>query len=80
MIPPERLSARPVSIQRSRRRAPARNAEVCPNSDNDRDYARPDIQNESAFSHETGVRAPRTFAPRPCATLQTICRPLKSHR
>jgi len=34
----------------------------------------------SAFRPATGVRTPRTVAPRPCSTLQVICRLLKSHR
>ena len=59
MTVPERLSARLVPIQLSLRRAPARNAEVCSNSDYDRDNTHPQIQNESAFSHQTGAAPPR---------------------
>ena len=80
MIAPERLSARLVFIQPSRRRAPAHNAEVRSNSDSDHGDARPKIQNGPSFRPGTGVRAPRTVAPRPCGTLQATCRPLKSHR
>ena len=80
MTPLERLDAPPAAIHLSRRRAPARNAEVRSNSDSDHDDARPKIQNGPAFRPGTGVRAPRTVAPRPCSTLQAICRPLKSHR
>ena len=80
MTVPERLSASPVSIKPSPRRALARNAEVRSNSDKDPDYPRPKTQNRSAFSPETSVPAPRTFAPQPSGTLQTICRTLKSHR
>jgi hypothetical protein len=76
----ERLSARPSAIHPYRRRATGRNAEVRSNSDNDRHDVRPKIQNGPAFSHLTGVRAPRTVAPRPGTTLQAICRLLKSHR
>ena len=60
----ERLNARPAAIHPSRCRAPARNAVVRSNSDNDHDDARPKIQNEVASSHGTGVRASRTIAPR----------------
>jgi len=80
MTPPECLNAAPTSIHPSPRRAPARNAEVRSDLDHDRDYAHPNIQNGSAFTHETEVRGSRTSAPELCATLQTICRPLKSHR
>ena len=80
MTVPERLSASPVSIQPSPRRARAHNAQLRSNSDKDPDYPRPKIQNRSAFSHETSLRAPRSFAPRPPHTLQIICRTLKSHR
>jgi hypothetical protein len=80
MTVPERLSAHLVSIQLSRRRAPARNAEVRSNSDHDCHDSRSKVQNGSAFRPGTGVRAPRTVAPRPCSTIQVICRPLKSHR
>ncbi len=76
----ERLNARPAAIHPSRRRVPARNAEVCPNSDNDRDNGRPKTQNGAPFSHAAGVRTPRAVAPRPCSSPQAICRPLKSHR
>ena len=80
MTVPERLSASPVSIQPSPRRARARNADVRSSSDKAPDYPRRKIQNRSTFSHETSLRAPRSFAPRHPATLQTICRALKSHR
>ena len=70
MTVPERLSARLVPIQLSLRRAPARNAEVCSNSDYDRDNTRPQIQNGSAFSHQTGGRTAQTVAPCTCK-LQT---------
>ena len=68
------------AIHPSKRCAPARNAEVCSNSDNDRQNACPKMQNKSAFSHATGVRASRTVAPRSCNSSLAIWRPLKSHR
>ena len=80
MIAPERLSAHLVFIQPSRRRAPARNAEMRSNSDQDHGDPRPKIQNGSAFRSGTGVRTPRAVAPSTLRTLQAICRPLKSHR
>ena len=80
MIPPDHLSARTVSIQPSNRRAPARYAEVRSNSDDDRDDVCSKRRRGPAFRTGIGVRASRTLAPRLCAALQTICRPLKSHR
>jgi hypothetical protein len=80
MTVPERLNARPPAIRPCPCRTSARSAEVRSNSDNDRDNARPKLHNKSAFSHATGVRALRTFAPRTCGTLQTIWCRLKSHR
>lgn len=79
MTVPERLNAR-ATVHPSRHRAPARNAEVRLNSDNDRDDTRPKTQNGSAFSHGAGVQSPQAVAPRPCKTPPAICRPLKSHR
>jgi hypothetical protein len=79
MIPPERLSARTVSIQPSRRRAPERNAEVRSNSDDDRDDPCSKRRSGPEIRTGIGVRAPRTLPPHLCATLQTICRPFKSH-
>jgi len=80
MTAPECLNARPTVIHPSRRRAPARNAEVRSNSDNNRNETSPKMQNRSTFSHGAGVRTPQTVAPRPCSTIQVIWRPLKSHR
>jgi hypothetical protein len=80
MTAPERLNAHPSAIHPSPRRAPARNAEVCSNSDGDHDDARPKIQNRPPLSQGTGVRGPRAVAPRPCGIPLPICRRLKSHR
>ena len=80
MIAPERLSARLVPIQLSLRRAPARNAEVRVNSDNDRGDAGLEIPNRPTFNPVSGVRGTRTIAPRPYSTPQAICHLLKSHR
>jgi hypothetical protein len=66
MTAPEHLNDRTAAIQRSRRRAPARNAEVHSNSDIDRDDTRPKMQNRPAFATRIGVRATRTFAPHSC--------------
>jgi hypothetical protein len=79
MTAPECLNASPAAIHPSRRRAPARKAEVRSNSDNDRHEPCPKIQNGSALNYGTDVCAPRTAPSRPCSTLQVICRPLKSH-
>jgi hypothetical protein len=80
LIVPECLNAPPDAVHPSRTRAPARNTEVCLNADKDRGDAHPKMHNRTTFSHRTGVRDPRTVAPRHCSTLQAICRPLKSHR
>jgi hypothetical protein len=80
MTAPKRLNARPAAIHPSRRRAPARNAEVRSNSDNDRYDARPKIKNGSAFSHETGVRAAKTVTPALANSKWASFRPLKSNR
>ncbi len=79
MTVPERLSVRPVAVHSSRRRAPARNAEVRVNSANDRRDAAIEIPNRPTFNHISGVRGARTIAPRPYTTPQAICRQLKSH-
>jgi hypothetical protein len=79
MTVPERLSARLVPIQLSLRRAPARNAEVCSNSDYDRDNTRPQIQNGSAFSYQTGAAPPRPLPPALANSKRANWRPLKSH-
>ena len=52
MTAPERLSTHLVSIQLSRRRAPARNAEVHSNSDHDCHDSRSKIQSGSVFPLE----------------------------
>jgi hypothetical protein len=70
MTPPERVNAPPAAIHPSPRRASARNAEVCSNSEYDRDNTRPQIQNGSAFSHQTGGRTAQTVTPSTCK-LQT---------
>ncbi len=79
MIRPERLSARTVSIQPSNRRASARYAGVRSSSDDHRDDACSKRRSGPAIRTGIGVRAPRSRAPRLCATLPTICGPLKSH-
>jgi hypothetical protein len=79
MTVPERLSARLVPIQLSLRRAPACNAEVCSNSDYNRDNTHPQIQNGSAFSHQTGGRTAQTVAPALANSKRANWRPLKSH-
>jgi len=63
MTPPERLNAPPAAIHPSRRRAPARNAEVRANSDGDHDDARPKRQNRPELSHGTGVRGLESSLP-----------------
>jgi len=80
LIAPERLNAHPAATHPSRCRAPARNAEVCSNSDGDRYDVHPKVENKPMFSHRTKVPTPRTVVPHPCSTLQAICHPLKSHR
>ena len=58
--------ARPL-VHPSRRRAPARNAEVRSNSDNDRRrHARPKMQNGLHVAMEPDVRAAQTVAASPC--------------
>ena len=79
MTPPENLDARPSAIHPSPRRATARNAEVCSNSDNDRHDVLLRIPSQPASSHPTGVRAPRIVDPRLCCSLRAIWRSLKSH-
>ena len=76
----ERLNVRPAAVHPSLRRAPARNAQVCSNSDNQCDKDRPRTHNGPAFSHGNGVRALRTLAPRPWSSLKLIWHTLKSHR
>jgi hypothetical protein len=61
----ECLLVRPVAVHPSRRRAPARNAEVRVNSDNDRGDAGLEIPNKPTFNPVSGVRGTRTIAPRP---------------
>ncbi len=66
MIPPERLSDRPVSIRPSRRRAPARNDEVCSKSINDRDNARANARNRYPLRTRTASRVAQIVVPSPC--------------
>jgi hypothetical protein len=68
MTVPECLSVRPVAVHPSRRRAPARNAEVRVNSDKERGDAGLEIPNKPTFKPVSGVRATRTIAPRPYST------------
>jgi hypothetical protein len=79
MTVPECLSVRPVAVRPSRRRAPARNAEVRVNADNDRGDAGLEIPNKPTFNPVSEVRGTRTIAHRPYSTPQAICRPLKPH-
>ena len=79
MTVPEWLSVCPVAVHPSRRRAPARNAEVRMNSDKDRGDAGLEIPNKPTFNPVSGVCSIRATAPRPYSTTQAICRPLKSH-
>jgi hypothetical protein len=76
----ESLSACLVLIQSSRRRAPARNADVRSTFENNRDDAGLEIPHMPTFSPVTAVRGPRTIASRPHNTPKAICCHLKSHR
>jgi len=76
----ECLLVRPVAVHPSRRRAPARNAEVRVTSDNDRGDAGLEIPNRPTFNPVSRVRGTRTIAPRPYSTPQAFCHQLKSHR
>jgi hypothetical protein len=79
MTAPECLSARPVAMQPSRRRAPARRAKVCLNSDGGPHDAHTKMQNKPISHPGTGGRDTRTVAPCPCSPRQAILRSLKSH-
>jgi hypothetical protein len=79
MTVPERLITRPTVIHRSQHRESTRNTEVRSNSYKDRHNVPTKLQNRTTFRHRTGVRALRTVSVRPCANLQAICHPLKSH-
>jgi|GEM_PF-2896621 hypothetical protein len=68
MTVPEYHSVRPVAVDPSRRRAPARNAEVRVNSDNDRGDGSLQIPNRPTFGPVTGARSPRSIAARPYRT------------
>jgi hypothetical protein len=80
MTAPKRLNTRQSAIHHFPPRAPERNVEVRSYCGNDCHNAGPEMQNKSAFSHVTGVRAFLTVALRPCNSSSPICHPLKSHR
>ena len=71
MTAPERLNARPAAIHPSRRRAPARNAEVRSNSDNNRNETRPKMQNRPHL-----VMEPESALPKP--SLPALAAPYRS--
>jgi hypothetical protein len=77
MTAPERLNARPSATHPSPRRAPARNAEVRSNSDNDRDNACPKMQNKPAFHSGASVRAAATVTLRPGSSLTSHLAPIE---
>lgn len=77
MTAPERLNAPPASIHPSRRRAPAPNAEVRLNSDNDRNNRCPNMQNKPAFHSPARVGAAATLTLRPASSLTSHLAPIE---
>ena len=68
MTAPERINDRPAPLRPSRRRAPARTAEVRSNSDNDRNNPCPNMQNKPTSDSAARVHSAATVTLRPTSS------------